>query len=109
MLGKICKSLLNNTIPMLSYMLGNARLNAFFPSNSGITEGQGYVSLLKRMLVHALLHKPEMFGLTKDIVTPTFIVNFLKTYGNGMLNADLSYQNRNTMNSCLKLYLEFII
>ena len=73
MLGKICKSLLNNTIPMLSYMLGNARLNAFFPSNSGITEGQGYVSLLKRMLVRALLHKPEMLGLKSDVINSKFI------------------------------------
>ena len=37
--------------------LGTARFNVFFPSNS---EGKSYVQLLKRMLVRAMLHKPDL-------------------------------------------------
>ena len=50
--------------------LGTARFNVFFPSNS---EGKSYVQLLKRMLVRAMLHKPEMFGLKSDVINSKFI------------------------------------
>ena len=53
--------------------LGTARFNAFFPSNSSIGDGKGYQSLLKRMLVRAMLHKPEMLGLESDVINSKFI------------------------------------
>ena len=53
--------------------LGTARFNAFFPSNSSIGDGKGYQSLLKRMLVRAMLHKPEMLGLKSDVINSKFI------------------------------------
>lgn len=43
--------------------LGTARFNAFFPSNSSIGDGKGYQSLLKRMLVRAMLHKPDLMWI----------------------------------------------
>ena len=61
--------------------LGTARFNAFFPTNSSIGDGKGYQSLLKRMLVRALLHKPEMFGLKSDVINSQFISEFLQKYG----------------------------
>ena len=53
--------------------LGTARFNAFFPSNSSIGDGKGYQSLLKRMLVRAMLHKAEMLGLKSDVINSKFI------------------------------------
>ena len=60
--------------------LGTARFNVFFPSNNS-SEGKSYQSLLKRMLVRALLQKPELFGLDSKMITRTFIVEFLSKYG----------------------------
>ena len=42
--------------------LGTARFNVFFPSNNS-SEGKSYVQLLKRMLVRAMLHKPDLMWI----------------------------------------------
>ena len=81
-MSKAHKNVAQSLISRKVSTIGNARFNVFYPSSPVVTSnGRTYLSLLKRMLIRALLKIQTLCGIDVSVIIRMFIVEFLNKYG----------------------------